>query len=143
MTKQIQKKPELTIGQNGRVISSRIGQYSDNVTAELARKFSGKIVSVRDIARVQYGRLNSHNEQYVRRKVTRAVNVLLESGIPAFPIYETTGRHKVVGIKVLAEYNEEDMEQLREYQETAVKRGEISLAKAKAIEEAADGKSVV
>lgn len=136
--RRIGHKPQLQFDEDtGKPTSTRIGQYSDDITAQLAKEFQGKVVSVRDIVRVQYGRLSSRNEPYVRRKITNAVNLLLKAGIPAIPIYEPEGRHKVVGIKVLTEYNEEDMELLNKYQEAAVARGELSLGKAELVKAAA------
>jgi hypothetical protein len=138
--KEIQRRnAELIMHDQRGLCSSRIGTYSNDVTVALAKKFKGKTVSIRDIVRVQYGRMNNHNEQYVRSKLTKAVNMLLQSGIPAFPVYEATGSHKKVGIKVISEYNEEDFQQLTEYQDAAVTRGDLSYEKAELVKSVARG----
>jgi hypothetical protein len=128
--RQIQRTPtELAVDDKGKEISTRLGQYNDAVTAQLAQKHAGKVVTIGQITKVQYGRRGSR-EQYVRSRLTKAVNMLLKAGIPAFPVYDDKGHHKKIGIKVVAEYNAEDYASLNEYQESAVARGEISRAKA-------------
>ena len=128
--KQIQRRrAELIIEPNGEFKSNRLGTYSDDVTMSLAQKFAGKIVTVRDIARVQFGRVSYHSEQRVRRSISRAVNMFLRDGILAIPVYEETGRHKVVGVKVISEYNAEDMSAVEAYANMAKSRGDISAEK--------------
>lgn len=130
MSRSVIRKPELSIDSKGKEASTRMGQYSDQVTMQLAQKHQGKIVTVRDIVRVQYGRMNNRNEEYVRNRLTKAVNSLLRAGIPAFPVYEAIGHHRKIGIKVVTEYNKEDFEQLTNYKDAAVNRGDLSRDKA-------------
>ena len=88
---------------------------------------------------MQYGRKareGSHTEQYIRQQLTKSVNMLLDAGIPAIPIYDEHGSHKKIGIKVISEYNEEDYTLLNSYKEAAVARGDLSSAKAKLVEKA-------
>lgn len=136
MNRSIYKKPELSVDGKGKPVSTRMGQYSDEVTMQLAQKHQGKIVTVRDIVHVQYGRMNVRNEEYVRNKLTKAVNGLLRAGIPAFPVYEATGYHKKIGIKVVTEYSKEDFEHLTNYKDAAVNRGDLSRDKADLIAKA-------
>lgn len=135
-SRSIINKPELSVDSRGKEVSTRMGQYSDMVTVQLAQKHQGKMVSVKDIVRVQYGRMNDRNETYVRNKLTKAVNILLQAGIPAFPIYDSAGYHKKIGIKVITEYNVDDYDALTKYQEAAVTRGDLSREKAELIQQA-------
>lgn len=137
--RQLQRKPELTQDGKGQDVSSRLGTYSHVITTQLAQKYPGEIISIGDIAKVQYGRKareGSHTEQYIRQQLTKSVNMLLDAGIPAIPIYDKHGTHKKIGIKVISEYNEEDYNLLTAYKEAAVTRGDLSSAKAKLVEKA-------
>jgi hypothetical protein len=144
MKREITKRqqPALTVDDRGFPVSTRLGRYSDIITAELAKQSAGEVVTIGDITKVQYGRQareGSHTEQYVRNRLTKAVNMLLHAGIPAFPIYEASGFHKKIGIKVIAEYNEEDYALLTEYQNAAVNRGDLSRDKANLIQKTMEG----
>lgn len=132
----VKREATLIIDERGRAISTRIGQYSDAITIALAKKHNGKQVSVRDIVRCQFGRMNPRNEQYVRRKLYKAVNTLLESGIPAMVIYEEGGHRRVKGIKVITQYDAADVTMLEDYMESAVLRGQLSQHKAEIINSA-------
>jgi hypothetical protein len=135
--KELQRRrAELTVDDRGHEISSHIGSYSNEVTVALAKKHEGKVLPVRHITRVQYGRVSERNERYVRQRISLAVNMLLRSGIPAYPIYNPEGRHEVMGIKVLTEYTKEDDERLTAYQDAAIARGDLSQAKAEWIKKA-------
>jgi hypothetical protein len=113
----------------GRWLSVHVGTYHDVVTMALATKRKGKITSVRDITRAQYGRVTDCMEIYVRGRMWRAVNMLLKAGEPTYPIYDANGHHKVIGLKVIARYTDKDMAALNVYLDMAVKRNEIAFDK--------------
>ena len=98
----VKQEAELVIEPNGRLVSSRVGTYQDKIVIDLVKKFPRRLFTPRDIARVQYGtnRPSPTNETYVRRRLSRAIAHLQSQDIPCYPIYETTGRHRIKAIKV-------------------------------------------
>jgi hypothetical protein len=123
----VKKQAELLIEPDGRVISSRVGTYQDKIVVDLVKKFPRRLFTPRDIAKVQYGtnRPSPTNETYVRRKLSRAIANLQSQDIPCYPLYETTGRHRIKAIKVFVG-DEEDLIAWPTYLERAKARKEIS-----------------
>jgi hypothetical protein len=101
MEKRILKRqPAQLLTVQGRQISSKVGTYSNDVTMALIKENQDKIHSVRDIARVQFGRLTRANEERVRKEISRAVRALQSANILAYALYESEGHHKVTGCRV-------------------------------------------
>jgi hypothetical protein len=136
MSREIIKIDNALQRRRGRWISSDVGTYRDVVTMALAIKRAGKITTVLDITRAQYGRLTDVMEEYARSRVWKAVNLLLEDGIVAYPIYDELGHHKVIGIKVITEYSKQDIDALTKYQDQAEQRGDIAKDKVKLLKRA-------
>ena len=116
----------LTINRRGKLRSQRLGVHQIAVTVAVAKKFEGRIVSVHEIAKIQFGSVNEFSERRVRKELWRAVNMLLREGIPAYPIYDKKGFGRKIGIKVVTEYNEQDWNALSEYLDAAMARNEIT-----------------
>ena len=136
MSREIIQVANALVRRRGHWVSSDLGTYRDVVTMALAIKRAGKITTVMDITRAQYGRLTDDGEIYVRGRVWRAVNLLLEDNMVAYPIYDELGHHKVIGIKVITEYTKEDIDALAKYQEQAEQREDISKDKVRLIKRA-------
>ena len=101
-----------------------VGTYTAGVTAQLVKE-SKKIVTSRDIARVQYGRVNQCNEEYVRRRLSVAVRELQDEGVLCYTVYEPSGRHKVTGIKPFLG-DETDKVEFPRYLKRALARKELT-----------------
>jgi hypothetical protein len=129
MSREIITVDNALVRSRGKWLSTHVGTYHDTVTMALAIKRAGKITSVRQIVRAQYGRVTDCMEIYVRGRVWKSVNLLLEADKPAYPIYDKNGHHKVIGLKVIAYYNATDLTALTAYLDACVERNEITLAK--------------
>ena len=124
MKELLERKAEL-VEVDGREMSTRLGTYSNDVTVAFVKKHRDKVITSRDVTRMQFGRLTRQNEDYVRRQFARAVKTLQEQNILAYLLYEAGGRHKVVGVKVWVG-DERDRTDLPVYIERARARKEIS-----------------
>lgn len=125
MKQLIERKAAELVEVDGRELSTRVGTYSNDVTVAFVKKHRDKVITSRDVTRMQYGRLTRQNEDYVRRKFSLAVNTLQAQNILAYLLYETEGRHKVVGVKIWVG-DERDKIDFPIYLERARARKEIS-----------------
>jgi hypothetical protein len=132
---------QLIVNGRGQLSSSRPGTYSNNVTCALAVRNKNELLSLKTITQIQFGKkeVSALEMAYCRQHVWKATRTLLESGVPAYTVYESSGHHRVAGMKVVTRYSAYEHNRLAQFREAALRRADTYYTTAEWIEEAMNG----
>lgn len=88
------------VRRNGSEISTHVGIYHHSITVELALRHRSRLVTVEEIAKVQFGRATLPFIHFVRSKLWYDVNLLIDRDELAIMKYEDAGYRRIVGLKL-------------------------------------------
>jgi len=117
----------------GKWVSAYPGTYRESVTLALAVKKPDKVLTVTQITIAQYGRWTRDTEIYTRGRIWHALNTLLGAGFPCYPLYDPSGHHKLIAIKLVTVYTEQDLAGLEAYLEQNEAREDIACSKVRLV----------
>lgn len=123
------------VGRRGKEISTHVGTYLHAITTQMVERYPNRLITVKELAQIQFGKVNEDSIWTVRRKLWQTVNVLLEDGKLTFIKYANFygGYGRVMGIKSFnRETDQRDFDfwlsrYIKRYQQTADKLSRIEL----------------
>lgn len=103
MSREIINRESWLVGPRGREVSKYKGTYYNDATIALLERNPGRMVSVVEISKMQFGDRGKDKDliRYVARRLNDAINIMLyDEQRLAFLFYETFGRGRVIGAKL-------------------------------------------
>jgi hypothetical protein len=88
------------VRRNGKDVSIHVGTYSNLATMELMQRHPNRLITVKELTLLHFGRVNEPLMQLIRQRLWRAPNMLLDEGLLSFIRYEDEWPFKIVGIKM-------------------------------------------
>lgn len=89
------------VGARGREVSSHAGVYSTEAAILLATRYPNRYVTIEELCRVQFGRVESSLVRICRNRLWRTINVMIfDHRKLAFIRYEPDGYRRIIGYKI-------------------------------------------
>ena len=91
MKKDDENKEPHIVRRNGSEISTHVGIYIHSITVDLTLRHRSRLVTVEEIAKVQFGRVDRTLVRYVRSQLWYDVNLMIALDELAIMKYEDDG----------------------------------------------------